>query len=1335
MNKRAWNKIGKVTFSLVLILSIFLMSTLLASDWPMFKRDLNNTGYTPDTLNLTNFGLRWRTGIFGTSSVVLSNDLAFVVGNTISIVNATNGSVLWNYESSSIGTPLVVNETFYLGDASDKFYAFNISNLSNVRNLWNYSISGGGIESSPVMTGDIIYFGGKDYNFYALNASNGSLIWNYSTLSNIDSSPAVSEGIVYFGSSDNQTYALNASNGSLIWNFTNLNMVDSSPAVSEGIVYFGSNGNEFFALNASTGVNIWNYTLNSGIFASPSIDASRVFISDLSGEIFCFNKTNGSLIWQTSLDTGSYSSPVINNEMVSIGDESGKIYLINASNGSTIWSYNTGERIQSIPSISNDFLYFQTGTGYTYAFSKDSCLDEDNDGFGSSLNSLSYCVHPNVFDCDDNNASVFPPTDNMYINSNTMLCNGTYYLNDSGATGVVIINASGVSLTGNNTIIFGNGTGNGIQASNFVNLTIKNLNIQNYSQGMGLTINSSLIQNNTLLYSTYGILLNKPAMYNRIENNNASLNQLGIVLSSVNSILLQGNNITSNYLSNNTGNALSAGIALAGNTGSSNISSTIIFNNTFVNDARCILLYSVSPGGNNNNTIYDNNCTSTISGIHIYSFSQNNLIYNNYFNSPQNNTIDDGTNNLFNTTKTLQTNIIGGAKIGGNYYSDYAETDTDADGIGNTNYEIKNSSGEVINYDYLPLTNSAIDTTAPNVTIISPTNHQNSSSSSILFNVTALDETQMDSCWYSLNSGLTNYTMFNMSTSWNATNTSISDGTYQVVFYCNDTSNNLNNTETATFNIDTIFPSFTHTITNQTAIYNTSLYYDINASDTHIESFAINDSRFKVDISTGVLENNSLLAVGNYELNLTINDTFGNLNATIFSVNVTQAPGIVYTSINGSRQNITISNGTEIPINASLLNGSGYILLYQNGSLINNGTSAIGNITNFTTTGALNITTLYAGDENYTSAFETWWVNVYACGNNLREFIEVCDRNDLNSQSCATKGFDTGTLRCSANCMTFDTSNCSTTTIINGGGGGGGKSCTPECDNKNCGSDGCGGVCGTCNGGEECLEGRCASIHLPCEGDWICQWTLCTETEEFSYPYGCMNFGCPYATKGKPEPKSCDNIKIPKNETCESNIQCGDWGTCEINYQFKDAITGTIISEGKQKRICVDLNECENTKYEEKPCMETTKIIIEKKDEQTNLYDMETNELIGIIKQNFGRVDILFGVEELKPESINCLDGVQNFDEEGIDCGGENCKECFNAKDYFNWIKVIVIISWMLFLGLLIENTRQNFEIISKSRLTRGRWQNKFLDFVEKNTSPIERKLEYKIKRLFKLKK
>jgi len=95
-----------------------------------------------------------------------------------------------------------------------------------------------------------------------------------------------------------------------------------------------------------------------------------------------------------------------------------------------------------------------------------------------------------------------------------------------------------------------------------------------------------------------------------------------------------------------------------------------------------------------------------------------------------------------------------------------------------------------------------VDSTPPNVTINYPTN-TTYTAASINFNVTAVDETGMGSCWYSLSSGTANNTMTNSVTNdYTHTNSSVPNGGYLMNAYCNDSSGNLNDSESISFAIN-----------------------------------------------------------------------------------------------------------------------------------------------------------------------------------------------------------------------------------------------------------------------------------------------------------------------------------------------------------------------------------------------------------------------------------------------------------------------------------------------------------------------------------------------------
>jgi parallel beta-helix repeat protein len=321
-------------------------------------------------------------------------------------------------------------------------------------------------------------------------------------------------------------------------------------------------------------------------------------------------------------------------------------------------------------------------------------------------------------------------------------------------TSNIQIDNDSITLDGNGHTITGSGTGNGVYLSGRSEVTIKDLNANKFYNGIFLysSSNNMLSRNNISLNggdgislwssnnntlskniasSNYGgIYLYYYSSFNTLSNDNALNNKVGIYLSYGNNILNNNNASNNSYYGISLGD-LNNNNKLSNNTASNNnfngivlgsSSFNILNNNTALNNnISGIILYFSSNNNTlsnnnasnnnyngislnfscNNNTLSNNNASNNKNyGISL-SDSGNNLIYNNYFNNT-NNAFDNG-NNIWNIPKTSGTNIINGAFLGGNFWSDYAGKDTDGDGLGDTILPY-NSSGEIaISGDIHPL--------------------------------------------------------------------------------------------------------------------------------------------------------------------------------------------------------------------------------------------------------------------------------------------------------------------------------------------------------------------------------------------------------------------------------------------------------------------------------------------------------------------------------------------------------------------------------------------------------------------------------------------------------
>ncbi len=175
------------------------------------------------------------------------------------------------------------------------------------------------------------------------------------------------------------------------------------------------------------------------------------------------------------------------------------------------------------------------------------------------------------------------------------------------------------------------------------------------------------------------------------------------------------------------------------------------------------------------------------------------------------------------------------------------------------------------------------DELPPNVTINTPTN-TTYSSASIVFNATALDETSMTEggCWASIDAGVTNLTLLNTTTKddYNATNTTVPDGEYQAQFWCNDTGNNVNNTETKSFTVNTpptiptllgpenatgsaMNSTITFVWSNSTDVSDETITYDLEIYN-HSDMGAENLTHSNTSITEGVVNTSINIKLSDY---------------------------------------------------------------------------------------------------------------------------------------------------------------------------------------------------------------------------------------------------------------------------------------------------------------------------------------------------------------------------------------------------------------------------------------------------------------------------------------
>jgi len=456
----------------------------------------------------------------------------------------------------------------------------------------------------------------------------------------------------------------------------------------------------------------------------------------------------------------------------------------------------------------------------------------------------------------------------IYVNESdhSALENNTCHFNVDG----IRIDTSEFSEIINNTCTQSDYAGVHLYTSNSSNIYHNTLND---NTAYGIYVNDSdhcTLENNTCHFNNDGIRIDTSEFSEIINNTCTQSDYAGIYLYKSNS-----NNITRNTLNDNTW----YGIYL----NESNLNN--LTNNICQNH---ILGAGIYLNQSDNNVLTNNTCNSNQVGIHLEN-SDSNIITNNtcidnihsgiYFDSNADantvewNNLEDSTYNIWNEQVSNLFDY--------NYYSDYDGPDNDGDGIGDIPYMHDGPANSEDTYPlmfpkgylYLTWTESISD-------------HWIEFPESWQYNLNVIVETSVHLWW------VNDTVRFSVDSNGLITNSTVLlAGIYHVMVYVNDTEGHvLRGAFTLTVD-DAEPPIWTETPVDYYVNGKQPVRYDLNATDiSGIHTWWINDTiRFSIN-NDGVIINITVLMIGNWGIQVWVNDSLNHVQTAIFSVVVTSAP-------------------------------------------------------------------------------------------------------------------------------------------------------------------------------------------------------------------------------------------------------------------------------------------------------------------------------------------------------------------------------------------------------------------------------------------------------------
>ena len=332
-------------------------------------------------------------------------------GNKLMLINTSDGTVLWEYES-----PVAIYNTptsfeYDKGEVSRVAFVDSAGDLvcldaSNGEEVWKIEIGHGTFNSSSNYASGLLYYSrqmpNNGTNLAAINGNDGSIVWEQDLGNITTTTPLHGFGKIYNGGcqqSINPYKAYNDRTGNIDLQLEYESLSNTPMCFTNGVIDYdvgvGNNAKIYIAHGGASqaqgvaqlkaiAVNsfseVWSTQLSAKEVTGMALTQNRTnntFIITQRDAIHSIDPADGSILWTVNHNTNSqhgfskqFPQPLIwgNYAFTLSGNQSLKAYDL--SNGNEVHTHNLQAQTYSSPIVGSSHLYIGDGSGNLTCFRK-----------------------------------------------------------------------------------------------------------------------------------------------------------------------------------------------------------------------------------------------------------------------------------------------------------------------------------------------------------------------------------------------------------------------------------------------------------------------------------------------------------------------------------------------------------------------------------------------------------------------------------------------------------------------------------------------------------------------------------------------------------------------------------------------------------------------------------------------------------------------------------------------------------------------------------------------------------------------------------------------------